>query len=468
MTRPNNVASNYGYDNQSRLLSVLHQLSGSTIDGAVYTVDSAGNRTAKTDKHANVTSNYGYDAIYELLQTTQGGTTTESYTYDPVGNRLSSLGVSPYSNNSSNELTSTPSASYTYDNNGNTLTKTASSSTTNYTWDYENRLTSVVLPGTGGTVTFKYDPLGRRAQKAFTQASTTTTTNYVFDGDNSLQEMDQNGNLLARYTETRNIDEPLAESRSGATSYYESDGLGSVTSLSNATGALASTYAYDSFGQLTASTGTLTNPFRFTGREFDSETGFYFYRARYYDEVSGRFMSEDPLGLGAGINYYRYVRNNGVNLSDPTGLYQLEGFPPADAAQMTIAIGELWAKLKATPCCINPQLRDKVLKLLQPGSSDSGVTFVYKEKLPQGRCARVGNGGYSTLSAFLTNTVQISGAQVNGTHGCWCPLAGTILHEIVHLTGGNFWSSQQDREAGAYGAGSSCFGPLCADPSKKP
>jgi YD repeat-containing protein len=84
----------------------------------------AGNRTAKTDRRAAVTSNYGYDAIYELTGVTQGTNTTESYTYDPVGNRLSSLGVSPYSINVSNELTSTPTPSYTYDSNGNMLTKT--------------------------------------------------------------------------------------------------------------------------------------------------------------------------------------------------------------------------------------------------------------------------------------------------------------------------------------------------------
>ena len=70
---------------------------------------------------------------------TQSANTTESYTYDPVGNRLSSLGVSPYVNNTSNELTSTPNASYSYDYNGNTTSKTVSGGTTNYTWDYENR-----------------------------------------------------------------------------------------------------------------------------------------------------------------------------------------------------------------------------------------------------------------------------------------------------------------------------------------
>src|SRR5207253_5300819 len=123
MTRPNGLKSVYAYDNLSRLQSVLHQSGSTTLDGASYTVDNAGNRTSKTDQLAGVTSNYTYDPIYELTQVTQAATTTESYTYDPVGNRLSSLGVSPYSVNTSNELTSTPSTTYTYDSNGNTLTK---------------------------------------------------------------------------------------------------------------------------------------------------------------------------------------------------------------------------------------------------------------------------------------------------------------------------------------------------------
>lgn len=78
---------------------------------------------------------------------TQATNTTVTYSYDPVGNRLSSLGVSPYSVNSLNELTSTPSGTYTYDNNGNTLTKVTSGARTTYGSDYENRLTSVGLPG---------------------------------------------------------------------------------------------------------------------------------------------------------------------------------------------------------------------------------------------------------------------------------------------------------------------------------
>jgi RHS repeat-associated protein len=314
LTRPNGVTTNYGYDSVSHLLSVLHQAGNTTLDGASYTYDPAGNRTAKTNYLNSVTSNYSYDPLYELTQVTQGSSTTETYSYDAVGNRLSSSGVPTYSYNTSNELTSNSNGSYTYDANGNTLTDAAART---FTWDFENRLTQAVVPGTnGGTTTFKYDPFGRRIQKS----GPLGTTNYLYDGDNSLEEVDQNGNVLARYTQGLGVDEQLAQLRSGATSYYQADGLASITSLSNSAGTVAGTYAYDSFGNLTASTGTVANPFRYTGREFDSETGIYANRARYYDEAEGRFLSEDPIRFFGGEDFYSYVANSAPNFSDAFGL----------------------------------------------------------------------------------------------------------------------------------------------------
>ncbi len=310
LTRPNGINTNYSYDSVSRLLSVLHQAGSTTLDGASYGYDYAGNRTSKTNYLNGITSNYGYDAIYELLQVTQGGGTTESYSYDAVGNRLSSSGVPSYSYNMSNELTSNSNGSYTYDADGNTLTDPSGKS---YSWDFENRLASAVVPGTG-TVTFKYDPFGRRIYKS----SPNFAGIFVYDGYNLIETTNTTGGVIADHTQTQNIDEPLAESRSGGVSFYEADG--SITSLSSSSGSIANTYTYDSFGNVTNSTGTLSNPFRYTGREFDSETGAYYYRARYYEPSNGRFMSEDPTNFAGGINFYAYVGNSPLVWTDPQGL----------------------------------------------------------------------------------------------------------------------------------------------------
>jgi len=261
---------------------------------------------------------YGYDNIYELLSAAQGGTTTESYTYDPVGNRLSNVSGSGWSNNTSNELTSRPGVTYSYDANGNTTSKSDSTGATTYAWDYENRLVSVALPGSGGTVTFKYDPFGRRIYKS----SSSATSVYTYDGDNLIEETNSTGSVVARYSQGLNIDEPLVGLRSGTTSYYEADGLGSVTTLSNAAGAVSNNYTYDSFGNLVASSGSIVNNFRYTGREWDPETSLYYYRARYYDQSTGRFLTEDPAGFDVNTDFFAYVGNSPLNWTDPLGLSQ--------------------------------------------------------------------------------------------------------------------------------------------------
>ena len=173
----------------------------------------------------------------------------------------------------------------------------------------------------GSGVSFKYDPFGRRIEK--TTSSTTSIYAYS-DNGNLIEETNAAGGVVARYSQGLNIDEPLAMLRSSTTSYYEADGLGAVTSLSNTAGALAQTYTFDSFGNTTASSGSLVNPFQYTGRELDSETGLYYFRARYFDPQAGRFLGEDPLGFSVDVNFYRYVGNSPTNFNDPLGLAKCE------------------------------------------------------------------------------------------------------------------------------------------------
>jgi RHS repeat-associated protein len=184
------------------------------------------------------------------------------------------------------------------------------------------------------TVTFKYDPFGRRIYKS----SSSATSVFAYDRDNIIEETNAAGAVVTRYTQTQRIDEPLAMLRNSAASYYDADGLGSITSLSNSAGALAQTYTFDSFGKQTASSGSLTNPFRYTARESDSETSLYYYRARYFEPTIARFLSEDEIGKDEGLNLYVYVRNSPLDSRDPTGFYTLKGFLPGDAQRMKNAV----------------------------------------------------------------------------------------------------------------------------------
>jgi len=103
------------------------------------------------------------------------------------------------------------------------------------------------------------------------------------------------------------------------TYYYHFDALGSVVALTNSSGNTVQVYEYDVYGRVGATDASHPNRILFTGREFDKETGLYYYRARYYNPQIGRFLQTDPIAYGDGMNLYRYCRNNPIATTDPSG-----------------------------------------------------------------------------------------------------------------------------------------------------
>jgi len=284
---PNLVTTTYTYNSSGFLTNLLARYNQqTTIDSFAYTPDGMGNRTSMTDL-AGV-HNYTYDNIYQLTQATHPNISTEVFTFDAVGNRLSSEGQAPSLGRS-----------------------------TDYTYDFENRLIEVNYPGM--VAQYKYDPFGRRIEKNVNN----TITRYVYDGPNIVTEYDGTWNVTARYIHTLAIDDPLTVTQGTNTFYYHKDGLGSVVNLTDGAGNVMKGYTYKSFGEIYAETGALVQPFTFTGREYDPESGLYYYRGRYYDPRVGRFLTKDPIELAEGdVNLYRYVINNPINLIDPYGLHE--------------------------------------------------------------------------------------------------------------------------------------------------
>lgn len=169
-----------------------------------------------------------------------------------------------------------------------------------------------VLKNAATIATFAYDPLGRRVEKV---AGGTTTT-FTYDAEDILREIA--GATTTYYVHGPGIDEPLAKEVSGSSTYYHAEGLGSVLKVTNASGSVTHEYRYDAYGKIEA--GSTQAGYSFTGREWDPESGLFYYRARYFDPAMGRFISEDPIGIAAGANFYSYALSNPVDFTDPFGL----------------------------------------------------------------------------------------------------------------------------------------------------
>lgn len=294
MTHGNGVATTYQYDAASQLTRLAHQLGATTVNSFDYTYDRVGNRTSKTSRDG--AHNYTYDTLNRLVQAMNPLPTNplESFTYDAVGNRTTSNqnGASVF--NQANQLTEDGNFTYLYDNNGNLTRKTdkVTGAFTLYEYDAENKLVRVV--SNGKTVNYKYDGLGRRVEKEIVDV-TTTTTRFIYDNEDILLELDGSNNIVARYTHGPGIDEPIIMEKGGASFFYHADGLGSITELTDVNGSVVKFYSYSSFGKIESETNpTFFQPYTFTGREFDPETGLYHYRHRQYDS---------KMKMGSGMHY---------------------------------------------------------------------------------------------------------------------------------------------------------------------
>ena len=314
LTVAGQTAINYSYDNANRLTQIAQ--GSSTVS---FGYDNANRRTSLTLPNG-VTMSNSYDVAsqltginYTLGQNMLGNLT---YGYDLAGRRTTVGGSFATANlpnpvfstgyDAANELTQWGTATPTYDANGNTL----SDGTNTYVWNGRNQLASM----NSGAESFQYDPFGRR----FAKAPLVSTTNYLYDGANPVQEL-SGTTPTASILEGLNVDEYFQRTDSSGSANFLTDALGSTLALTDSNGNIIDQYTYEPFGNTNVG-GTSTNPYQYTGRENDG-AGLYFNRNRYYAPTLQRFLSEDPIGLrGSGPDFYSYVGNNPINLSDPRGL----------------------------------------------------------------------------------------------------------------------------------------------------
>ncbi|MBI4835558.1 MAG: hypothetical protein HY811_12165 [Planctomycetes bacterium] len=338
-----------GWDDNRRITSYSHVTISnppSVIAGFEYAYDKEDNKKYEKRTHENKGDAYNHDSIYRLVGVKYGVTnlapttdytdyTTwekkEEYNFDGVGNRESLVttlwGQNPttknYTTNSLNQYMLIDGNSYVYDNNGNLKDDGVNL----YAYDYANRLIEIRRKSDNELIaSFKYDALGRRISKTNSQQQ---TTKYYLDGVRVIEERDGSNNLLATYVHGNGIDELLTMERNSNTYYYHENTQGSIYAVTNSSGVIVEKYTYDPYGKVSIFDGSgnplqqsaIGNVYLYTGREYDTETGLYYYRARYYSPELGRFLARDPQGYDELFNPYAYCGNNPANLVDPFGLY---------------------------------------------------------------------------------------------------------------------------------------------------
>ncbi len=335
VTRPDGATDTLTYQGED-LISRTATLGSTTLASSTYAYNQAGFRSSRVNAEG-MSTGYAYDSLGELTNEASEGQTATKYEYDVAGNRDALSGptsIAAYSYNEAEELTSNGAETLSYDPDG-ALTKRTSSSTgasTTYEWNSREKLSVIHLPS-GKIETFAYDPLGRLVSTSDGER----TTSYVYDGQNVHLEYESSGTTPASspsavYTNGLKANEVLEMSRGGKRYSYLADGQGSTLALVDEAGNVVQRYSYDAFGNPTGY-GSLVNPFLYTGQIWEPEAGLYYDKARYYEPVSGRFISRDPV-LHA--NPYSYVSNNPTNATDPSGEFGLIEEDAEEAIESTL------------------------------------------------------------------------------------------------------------------------------------
>lgn len=337
------VGASLHYDAEGRLLVQVYD-PGTTA--TQYTYDGLGRLTSDSDLYAQapppecggwpppIIGDGGVNCVEYCTWQNAGGV---AFTYDSVGNRRDQGGT--YT--AGNRIQSFAGCTYTTDADGDvTARSNCGSLTATFKWTAESRLDTVVVGGQ--TIGYHYDAGGRLVRK---DVNGSAQTYFLWNGDNLLAELSGSGTtLVAEYSYYGGLDNLHAIVVNGVEYDAHSDVLGNVQLLTDSAQSVKRIYGYDDWGNLTGGADNL--PFNGADRArwkgalwLGNEANLYYMRARWYEPATGRFLSEDPKGLVAGVNPYVFSGDDPVNGMDPFGTQPCpQNFKPVGIENVSIEI----------------------------------------------------------------------------------------------------------------------------------
>ena len=370
------------------------------------------------------------DLSEDEVVSVQGDYGSLSYSYDPVGNRLSQNNLT-YTYSDMNELLSiTDGTTFTYDGMGNTLTRSDDTDTWSYTYDTRNQLTQIEK-NQQVIAQYSYSGGGKRIQKTewVEDLQEYHTTIYIYSGLQVIYEKNLTTDQEATYI--YGSTGRIAKKVNGLANFYHTDHLGSTRLVTTESGTTATAVAYKSFGE-DAVTGK-KNSYTYNGKEKDS-AGLYYYGARYYDPGTGRFISRDfssgRMTNPQTLNRYAYCLNNPLRYRDPDGL---------EAAGALVGEGGGYPSLgfEGDPVSFSwaPQ---KIAEAVSPGNPLCLILMLFALAGMFGICYPVElvsaiSGLGSKAAAAISNVLHQIAAALETLYGAWEGLSLTTKIEIISI-----------------------------------
>ncbi len=293
-------------------LNQAKAIRSASFNEEISSYDSVGNLLQKTRQ--NKLHKYAYDDLNQLQNESIANFTQHEYVYDSLNNRRVHDGKE-HTINSLNQLLDSGEATYTYDKRGHLV----ADSHAQYAYDALGKLTSVTR--NGERYEYQYDAFNRRIAKTTPHG----TERYLYIDQNEIGMVDEQNNIVQLRIlgsgKGAEIGASIALELEGETYIPYHDHAGHLSVLVDLTGNKVENYTYTAFGEAQREGTFIPNPWYFSSKRHDPETGWIYFGRRYYDPVTGRWTTPDPLGSADGPNLYAYVHNNPLTHFDLYGLY---------------------------------------------------------------------------------------------------------------------------------------------------